>query len=95
MCCKCAGNAQWLDKSQQQCLVLWRKLGEWADVLYSTIRQFGLQESVMTLDELSSGDDVKDTGVAAEAVNCAECVSQSLLSAPWHQDRGCPASKPL
>ncbi|CAL8471116.1 g10658 [Coccomyxa elongata] len=55
------GNAQWLDKSQQQCLVLWKKLGEWADVLYSTIRQFGLQDSVMTLDELSSGDDVKDT----------------------------------
>ena len=45
-------------------------------MLYSTIRQFGLQESVMTLDELSSGDDVKDTGVAAAAVNCAECVSE-------------------
>lgn len=30
----------------------------------------------MTLDELSSGDDVKDTGVAAAAVNCAECVSE-------------------
>ena len=59
-----AGNAQWLDKSQQHCLVLWRKLGEWADVLYSFVRQFGLQDSVMTLDELSSGDDVKDTGVA-------------------------------
>ncbi|KAK9901291.1 hypothetical protein WJX75_004402 [Coccomyxa subellipsoidea] len=55
------GNAQWLDKSQQQCLILWKKLGEWADVLYSFIRQFGLQDSVMTLDELSSGDDVKGT----------------------------------
>ncbi|EIE20062.1 subunit of ESCRT-II complex [Coccomyxa subellipsoidea C-169] len=63
------GNAQWLDKSQQRCLVLWKKLGEWADVLYSVIRQFGLQDTVMTLDELSSGDDV--TGTELEGVPAA------------------------
>lgn len=45
--------------------MLWKKLGEWADVLYSVIRQFGLQDTVMTLDELSSGDDVTGTGTAA------------------------------
>lgn len=49
-------------------------------MLYSFVRQFGLQDSVMTLDELSSGDDVKDTGVAAAAVNCAKSVSHSLLT---------------
>lgn len=57
-----AGNALWLDKSHQHCLVLWKKLGEWADTLYSFVRQYGLQDSVLTLDELSSGDDVKGTG---------------------------------
>jgi hypothetical protein len=57
-----AGNAQWLDNVKQQCLILWKKMGEWADTLYSFAREFGLQGSVMTLDELSSGDEVRGTG---------------------------------
>lgn len=51
-------------------------------MLYSFVRQFGLQDSVMTLDELSSGDDVKDTGVVTDAPPsyiCQVCVSQPAL----------------
>jgi hypothetical protein len=57
-----AGNAQWLDKGQQRCLVLWMKLGQWADAVYAFARELGLQDSVMTLDELSSGDEARGTG---------------------------------
>ena len=57
-----AGNARWLDKERRQCLVLWKKLEEWANTLYSFVRELGMQESVMTVDELSSGDEVAGTG---------------------------------
>ena len=42
--------------------MLWKKLQEWADTVYSFVRGLGLQESVMTVDELSSGEEVAGTG---------------------------------
>ncbi len=42
--------------------MLWKKLQEWADTVYSLVRELGMQESVMTVDELSSGDEVAGTG---------------------------------
>ncbi len=57
-----AGNARWLDKDRTQCLVLWKKMEEWAATVYSIVRELGMQESVMTVDELSSGDEVAGTG---------------------------------
>lgn len=41
---------------------MWKKLEEWADTVYSFAREMGMQESVMTVDELSSGDEVSGTG---------------------------------
>lgn len=37
-------------------------MGQWADAVYGCARELGLQDSVMTLDELSSGDEVRGTG---------------------------------
>lgn len=56
------GNGLWLDKGQQQCLILWHKLDAWAQIIYEWARNSGLQDSVMTIDELSSGDEVQGTG---------------------------------
>lgn len=42
--------------------MLWKKMEEWANTLYSCVRELGMQESVMTVDELSSGDEVSGTG---------------------------------
>ena len=42
--------------------MLWKKLEEWADTVYRFVRELGMQESVMTVDELSSGDEVAGTG---------------------------------
>ncbi|CAK0782296.1 hypothetical protein CVIRNUC_005622 [Coccomyxa viridis] len=55
------GNGRWLDKGRQQCLVLWKKLEEWAATVYGLVRELGMQEAVMTVDELSSGDEVRGT----------------------------------
>ena len=42
--------------------MLWMKLEQWADAVYAFARASGLQDSVMTLDELSSGDEARGTG---------------------------------
>jgi len=58
----CAGVGRWLDAGQRRCLVLWRPLAGWADAIYGWARGAGLEDSVTTVDELSSGDEVAGTG---------------------------------
>lgn len=55
------GNARWLDSQKQQCLILWRKVEEWAQVILGWANTYGVQDSVMLLEDLSSGDDVRGT----------------------------------
>ncbi|GFH16985.1 uncharacterized protein HaLaN_13515 [Haematococcus lacustris] len=54
-------SIEWLDKSKRACFVLWKKVPEWANTIHSFVKTFGLSDTVMTLDELSSGDDVRGT----------------------------------
>lgn len=66
-----AGNIEWLDKTKRQALVLWRKVPEWAALIHSFVKTYGLGDSVMVVDELSSGDDVKGSeleGVSREVL---------------------------
>lgn len=55
------GRGEWLDKAKQQCLVLWKRVDEWSAVLMDFVRTYGLSDSVMTMDELTGGDDVRGT----------------------------------
>lgn len=55
------GNARWLDPQKQQCIVLWRKVDEWAQVILGWAQAYGVADSVMLLEDLSSGDDVRGT----------------------------------
>ncbi|KAK9819282.1 hypothetical protein WJX81_008499 [Elliptochloris bilobata] len=55
------GAGRWLDAGQRRCLVLWRPLAGWADAIYGWARGAGLEDSVTTVDELSSGDEVAGT----------------------------------
>jgi hypothetical protein len=58
-------NPQALEPSQFHvcsCLALLLQVDEWATAIADFVRTYGLSESVMTLDELSTGDDVRGTG---------------------------------
>jgi ESCRT-II complex subunit VPS25 len=33
-----AGNGEWLDPQRSRCLVLWRKLDDWAELVYKWVR---------------------------------------------------------
>ena len=56
------GHALWLDKAHSQCLVLWKRLPEWAEVIYTFAQTYGLNDSVMTVDDLSDSEDTANTG---------------------------------
>ena len=60
LCWMCAGNAQWLDSGHHQCLILWKRLDEWAAALLEWARSSGMEDSVTTVEELLSGDEVSD-----------------------------------
>lgn len=53
------GHAVWLDKARFKCLILWKKIPEWADTVYKHAVDKGLLETVATVDELVGGDDVQ------------------------------------
>ncbi|KAK9785780.1 hypothetical protein WJX73_007654 [Symbiochloris irregularis] len=58
------GNGLWLDNNQRTCLVLWHTAEQWADIVYEWARSLGLEGSVTTVDELSTGDEVQGTELA-------------------------------
>lgn len=39
------------------------QIEDWAAAVYAFVKMYGLQETVMTLDDLSGGDDVRGTGM--------------------------------
>lgn len=59
---RCPGRAAWLDKQQHRCLILWKSRPEWAAVIADWAGDIGHIDSVVALEDLSSGDDVADTG---------------------------------
>ena len=56
------GHALWLDRAHSQCLVLWKRLPEWAEIIYTFAQTYGLDDSVMTVDDLSDAEDTANTG---------------------------------
>ena len=68
MCC--SGRGLWLDKQQRYCLVLWKTIEEWAGVVSDWAAGSGMADEVVTLDELSRGDEVRGTGARGEGRRC-------------------------
>ncbi len=56
------GNGLWLSKSQSQCLILWRKLPEWAAALHEWALSIGMQDAVTSVEEIIDGEDSHGSG---------------------------------
>ncbi|KAJ8448444.1 hypothetical protein Cgig2_022072 [Carnegiea gigantea] len=57
------GRAEWLDKSHRKCLVLWHRIQDWADIIVRFVKDYGLEDSVMTVEELRTGVESQGTEV--------------------------------
>jgi len=60
--CSLPGNGMWLSKSQSQCLILWKKLPEWAAALHEWALRLGMQDAVTSIEEIMDGEDSVGTG---------------------------------
>ncbi|KAH7514854.1 hypothetical protein FEM48_Zijuj11G0134700 [Ziziphus jujuba var. spinosa] len=56
------GRAEWLDKGHRKCLILWHRIQEWADIILNFVKDNGLEDSVMTVEEIRSGTESRGTG---------------------------------
>ncbi|CAK7345722.1 unnamed protein product [Dovyalis caffra] len=55
------GRAEWLDKGHRKCLILWHRIQDWADILVHFVRDNGLEDSVMTVEEIRTGIESRGT----------------------------------
>ncbi|XP_009421049.1 vacuolar protein sorting-associated protein 25-like isoform X2 [Musa acuminata AAA Group] len=54
------GHAEWMDKDHRKCLMLWLRLQEWADYILNFVKDNGLQDGVMTIEEMRSGTETHE-----------------------------------
>ncbi|KAI3878935.1 hypothetical protein MKX03_037332 [Papaver bracteatum] len=55
------GRAEWMDKGHKRCLILWHRIQEWADIIMRFVKETGLEDSVMTIEEIRSGIESRGT----------------------------------
>ncbi|XP_059275588.1 vacuolar protein sorting-associated protein 25 [Lycium ferocissimum] len=55
------GRAEWMDKGHRKCLVLWHCIQDWADLIVNFVKEYGLEDSVMTVEEIRSGAESRGT----------------------------------
>ncbi|EYU29062.1 hypothetical protein ABFS82_05G113400 [Erythranthe guttata] len=55
------GRAEWTDKSRRKCLLLWHRIQDWADLIIRFAKDNGLEDSVMTVEEIRSGIESRGT----------------------------------
>lgn len=55
------GRAEWMDKGHRKCLILWHRIQDWADLILRFVKDNGLEDSVMTIEEIRSGIESRGT----------------------------------
>ncbi|ESR45920.1 hypothetical protein CICLE_v10002637mg [Citrus x clementina] len=55
------GRAEWLDKGHRKCLILWHRIQDWADIILGFVKDNGLEDSVMTVEEIRLGIESRGT----------------------------------
>jgi len=55
------GRAEWLGKGHRKCLILWHRIQDWADIILCFVKDNGLEDSVITVEEMRSGVECQGT----------------------------------
>jgi ESCRT-II complex subunit VPS25 len=55
------GRAEWMDKSHRKCLVLWHRIQDWSELILHFVKENGLEDSVMTIEEIRTGIESRGT----------------------------------
>nr|GEY51606.1 vacuolar protein sorting-associated protein 25 [Tanacetum cinerariifolium] len=52
-----------MDKNRRQCLILWHRIKDWADLTLNFVKENGLEDGVMTVDEIRTGVESRGTDI--------------------------------
>uniref|UniRef100_A0A2P2K677 ESCRT-II complex subunit VPS25 n=1 Tax=Rhizophora mucronata TaxID=61149 RepID=A0A2P2K677_RHIMU len=55
------GRAAWLDRGHRKCLILWHRIQDWADIILKFVKDNGLEDGVLTIEEIRSGIESRGT----------------------------------
>mmetsp|Transcript_16688 Transcript_16688/g.23013 ORF Transcript_16688/g.23013 Transcript_16688/m.23013 type:complete len:178 (+) Transcript_16688:186-719(+) len=55
------GRGEWVDASHRKCLILWHRLADWAEYLYTWVSENAMLGEVMTVEEIQNGADSRST----------------------------------
>ncbi|XP_010268243.1 PREDICTED: vacuolar protein sorting-associated protein 25 [Nelumbo nucifera] len=55
------GRAEWMDRGHKRCLILWLRIQDWADCILRFAKDNGLEDTVMTVEEIRSGIESRGT----------------------------------
>ncbi|KAF3434591.1 hypothetical protein FNV43_RR21676 [Rhamnella rubrinervis] len=51
------------DKGHRKCLILWHGIQEWANIILNFVKENGLKDNVMTVEEIRSGIELRGTAL--------------------------------
>ncbi|XP_028227029.1 vacuolar protein sorting-associated protein 25-like isoform X2 [Glycine soja] len=54
-------SEEWMDKGHRKCLILWYRLQDWADILIQFAKNNGLEDGVVTVEEIRTGTESQGT----------------------------------
>ncbi|KAJ8754344.1 hypothetical protein K2173_002795 [Erythroxylum novogranatense] len=55
------GRAEWLDKGHKKCLILWHRIQDWAEIILQFVKDYGLEDGVMTIEDIRLGIESRGT----------------------------------
>lgn len=58
------GRAEWMDKNHRKCLILWLRIQDWADCVINFVKENGMEDSVMTVEDIRTGIESRGTELA-------------------------------
>ena len=56
---KAHGNLEWMDKAKRRCHIYWRTPDQWGQLIYTFVKDHGMQNTVCTFYELTEGEDTQ------------------------------------
>eukprot|EP00256_Glycine_max_P054219 XP_014621019.1 vacuolar protein sorting-associated protein 25 isoform X2 [Glycine max] len=67
-------SEEWMDKGHRKCLILWYRLQDWADILIQFAKNNGLEDGVVTVEEIRTGTESQGTEQKTYCLLHVNCV---------------------